>query len=194
MIFVEILLLLASLPGGEDEAEFVRRIRSGDAHAFRDLFDRYHGALYRYLLHRNVDPQVAEDLVQQTFVMVWERRESLREDGSIRGLLFRIALTRALNHFRDTARFTGADPEAVAAGLDPGDPAEARDVRDAINQAVASLPERRRAVFELCVLEGMTYRETAEALEISVKTVENQMVQALRHVRAALAEYRSDTV
>lgn len=191
MIFVDLLLLFASLSDGDGEAEFIRRIRSGDTHAFRDLFDRYHGALYRYLLHRNVHPDVAEDLVQQTFVMVWERRDSLREDGSIRGLVYRIALTRALNHFRDTARFTDTDPESVSIESDTDDPAEARDIRDAIQKAVAALPERRRAVFELCVLEGMTYRETAAALEISIKTVENQMVHALRHVRSALSEYRS---
>jgi RNA polymerase sigma-70 factor (ECF subfamily) len=68
-----------------------------------------------------------------------------------------------------------------------------RDIRDALDGAVRSLPERRRAVFELCVLEGFTYRETAEALEISIKTVENQMVHALRHVREALAEHRGAT-
>lgn len=193
MIFVELLLLFASLPDAVDDGEFVRRIREGDEHAFRDLFDRYHGALYRYLLHRKVHPDVAEDLVQQTFVMVWERRGTLREDGSLRGLLFRIALTRALNHFRDTARFTDAEPEDVAPGTIPADPAVSRDIRDALDGAVRSLPERRRAVFELCVLEGFTYRETAEALEISVKTVENQMVHALRHVREAMAEHRSET-
>jgi len=79
VIFVELLLLFASLPDADGDC--VRRIREGDEHAFRDLFDRYHGALYRYLLHRNVHPDVAEDLVQQTFVMVWERRDTLREDG-----------------------------------------------------------------------------------------------------------------
>lgn len=190
MLLVELLLLFASLPDGDDEAEFARRIRDGDAHAFRTLFDRHHGALYRYLVHRNVDPDVAEDLVQQAFVTVWERRGTIREDGSLRGLLFRIAMTRALNHFRDTARFTDAEPEAAAGGSAPHDPAVARDVRDALQAAVAALPERRRAVFELCVLEGLTYREAAEALEISVKTVENQMVQALRSVREALSVHR----
>jgi RNA polymerase sigma-70 factor (ECF subfamily) len=193
VLFAELLFLLVSLTDGVDDVEFVRRIRAGDAHAFRDLFDRFHAPLYRYLMHRKVDPEVAEDLVQQTFVMVWERRDTLREDGSLRGLLFRIALTRALNHFRDTARFTDADPEDLASAVEPADPAEARDVRDALRAAVDSLPERRRAVFELCVLEGLTYRETAAALEISVKTVENQMVHALRQVREALAEYRTDS-
>lgn len=191
VIIPELLLLLSALV--PEEVDLAAALRSGDRMAFRAFFDRYHADLLRYLKYRNVPDELAEDLVQQAFVTIWEKRDSLRDDGSVRGLLFRIAYTRALNHFRDTARLErlGDPEETVSADASPEDAAEGRLMRERLKAAVAALPERRRAVFELCMLEGLSYRETAESLEISIKTVENQMAHALRAVREALAVHRS---
>lgn len=169
-------------------------LRAGDRTAFRALFERHHGELLRYLRYRNVPDEQAEDLVQQAFVTVWERRQSLRDDGSVRGLLFRIAYSRALNHFRDTSRLDRAHGDEIA-GVEPGPDlhAESRLIRERLQAAVSALPERRRAVFELCTLEGLSYREASEALDISVKTVENQMAHALRAVRSALSVHREES-
>jgi len=165
-------------------------IKRGDRTAFRGFFDRYHAPLLRYLIHRNVDEEAAEDLVQNAFVHVWEKRAEIRPEGSLKGLLYRIAYTRALNHFRDTARFVNSEPEDVEPSQAHANPAEADEIRARIAEAVASLPERRRAVFELCMLEGFSYRETAETLNVSTKTVENQMGHALKAVRRLLQPLR----
>ncbi|MFT5143097.1 MAG: RNA polymerase sigma-70 factor (ECF subfamily) [Rhodothermales bacterium] len=190
MLFLELLIVLAAALTPGEEREMSDAIRRGDRTAFRRFFEEYHGALLRYLVHRNVAPDAAEDLVQNAFVYVWERREKIREDGSLRGLLYRIAHTRALNLFRDGARFVDATPEAVEPMERSSDPAEGRDIRDQVAAAVAALPEKRRAVFELCMLEGFSYREASEALEISPKTVENHMGMALKTVREKLAGLR----
>ena len=187
-----VLLILASVLSDDDEAALAAAIKAGDRTAFRKFFDRYHAELLRYLRHRKVPEDVAEDLVQNAFVHIWEQRGSIREGGSLRGLLFRIGYTRALNHFRDTARFSAEDPSELGLSAEAqADPAERSEVRAALQAAVEALPERRRAVFELCVLEGMTYREAAEALEISTKTVENHMGYALKAVRERLEAFRS---
>lgn len=186
-------VLFALAVSVQDEAAIAAALRAGDRAAFKVFFERHHADLLRYLSFRNVPEEQADDLVQQAFVAIWERRESLREDGSVRALLYRIAYSRALNHFRDTERFDRPEAqgdEYAADGADPEQSAEARLIRDRIGAAVAGLPERRRAVFELCVLEGFSYREAAETLEISVKTVENQMAHALKAVREALAMHR----
>lgn len=173
-----------------EDIELARRIRQGDHAAFKHFFDRYHGLLFGYLRRRGIDEDTAEDIVQNAFVMIWEKREQLDPARSIRAFLFRIAYTRALNHFRDTAKFdrqAELDRPLIAP---EGSEIDYGAMHQALHAAVAALPERRRAVFELCFLEELTYREAAETLSISIKTVENQMAFALKSIRAALASFR----
>ena len=184
-------LFLALRPTADlDDGALARRIRDGDAAAFKAFFDRHHPALFRYLRRRGVPADVSEDLLQNAFLTLWERRADIDEHRSLRALLFRIAHTRALNHFRDTAKF--ADPEAAPEPADAATPDASADyhlMQDALRKAVDRLPPRRRAVFELCFMEELTYREAAEALGISVKTVEHQMGHALKAVRKEMAAY-----
>jgi len=195
MLFAEGLLLVLCARDGDDldDATLARRIRDGDGEAFRHFFNRYHDGLYRYLRSRKVPPQVAEDLVQKAFVMIWEKRATIDPGKSLRAYLFRIGYTRALNHFRDTAKYSyEADltRESGTVGMD-----NRRDralIRETFDKAVRNLPERRRAVFELCFLHDLTYKETAQAMGISPKTVENQMGHALKALRKALAIFREE--
>ena len=186
---LELALLLAAVeaPGDADLAE---RIRAGDQAAFRRFFDRYHRMLFHFLVRRGVRDAVAEDLVQQAFVRIWEHRSEIDPARSLRAYLFRMAYTRALNHFRDTAKFDeAADTSLHASAKEADQEAAYRLAREALQRAVDELPERRRAVFELCFMEELTYREAAEVLGVSVKTIENQMGHALKAVRQAMAIY-----
>ncbi|MDQ7039897.1 MAG: RNA polymerase sigma-70 factor [Rhodothermus sp.] len=188
-----LLLLLArqGAVGVLDDAALARRIRDGDQQAFRQFFERYYAFLLHYLERMGVSPEVAEDLVQQAFLAIWERRAQIDPNRSLRAFLFRIGHNRALNHFRNTRRLSREElPELKdpAPGADRRTDATLLQAR--LREAIARLPERRRAVFELCFLQELTYREAAEVLGISPKTVENQMAQALRQLRAALADFR----
>jgi RNA polymerase sigma-70 factor (ECF subfamily) len=188
-----LLVLLLALIGDEqlDDSELAHRIRDGDREAFRRFFERHHGLLYGYLRRRNVDPDTCEDLIQNAFVTIWERRAEIDESKSLRAYLFKIAYNRALNHFRDALKFSGAEELATTPSTsDPESSAEYTLMQEALRNVVAQLPEKRRAVFELCFLEELTYREAAEVLGISIKTVENQMAAALRVLRLAFGEYR----
>ncbi len=190
-----VLLLLLARQGAVgvlDDAELARRIREGDRQAFRCFFDRYHAFLLHYLERMGVAPDVAEDLVQQAFLTIWERRAQIDPGRSLRAFLFRIGHNRALNHFRDTRRLSREEelPELKDPGPGADHCTEAALLQVRLREAIARLPERRRAVFELCFLQELTYREAAEVLGISPKTVENQMAQALRQLREALADFR----
>ncbi len=180
-------LLLALHAPDADDARLAGRIRDGDHAAFRLFFERHHDALLAFLRRRHVPDAVADDLVQHAFVKLWEGRARLDPLRSARAYLYRIAYTRALNHFRDTARLEG-DPEAVARTAEP-DAASLALVEDALAAAIAALPEKRRAVFELCFVEGLTHAEAAAALGISPRTVEHQMAHALKALRARLAPF-----
>ncbi len=193
IVAVLLLILAASIAPDVSDSDLARRIRLGDQQAFKAFFDRYHGLLSRYLLRRKVDAAVCEDLVQNAFVHIWEHRAHINPDKSLRAYLFRIGYTRALNHFRDTAKFDKSqqtDDALPASSVGAASElSEYNDVQAALRKAVAQLPERRRAVFELCFIEQLSYKEAAHALGISVKTIENQMGHALKSVRKAMKHF-----
>lgn len=164
------------------------QIRNGDAHAFDELVDSLWAPLCDHLLHVLGSRDLAEDVAQETFVRIWERRERW-EGASARALVFRIARNAATDRQRrDKVRddyASGASFEAARAGS-PEDNAVASEARSRISTAVGALPERRRQVFELVRNCGLSYREVAEALDLSEQTVANHLSLALRDLRAEL--------
>ncbi|KPP98363.1 MAG: ECF-type RNA polymerase sigma 70 factor [Bacteroidetes bacterium HLUCCA01] len=194
MLLTELLVLFAMsasrLP--EDaQRELTALIREGDARAFRTFFDQHHAALLQFLLSKNIRREVAEDLVQQAFLTIWDQRASLDASRSLRSFLFTIAYNRMLNHIRDhKAESVGLAfvPEEV----DEGSPESATITSEAIkamHRRLETMPERRREVFELCYLQELSHKEAAEAMGVSVKTIENHMAIALRELREALRGY-----
>lgn len=179
----------------DEERALAAAIRDGDHAAFRAFFDRHHGPLYGFLRRRGTDPTLAEELVQQAFVALWEARRRIDPARSLRAYLFRTAITRAANAARNRGR-TAPPPPTEPPAADPMPDADAHTaaLREALERAVAALPERRRATFDLCFGAGLSYREAAEVLGVSVKTVEHQMGHALRAVRTALAAFHEDAV
>ena len=186
--FVLISLAL-QLDEERDDATLAKRIKEGDRTAFRQFFDRYHRLLLGYLIKRGMDEENAQDIVQNAFIKIWESREHIDPSKSLKAFLFKIGYTRALNHFRDTAKFDAeADLSNRVSTDDSQHMAAFNQVNAYLMRVIQSMPERRRAVFELCFLEELTYREAAETLQVSVKTIENHMGHALKTVRAAMSK------
>lgn len=183
------LALLFAMQRAVDLRELAKRIRAGDHSAFRQFFDSTHADLLRTLKRRGLDAALAEDVVQQAFVWIWEHRDRLDPGQSIRGLLFRIGLTRSLNARRDAGRTDPLPDLPLPDTSSKGDAAALGELRDALANAVADLPERRREVFTLCFMDGLTHKDAAAALDISPKTVEHQMGHALKALRQALAPF-----
>lgn len=191
-----VVLLASAGREREPEADARRqavRIRDGDSGAFRVFFDATHADLLRALRRRGLDPDAAEDVAQKAYVWLWEHRDRIDETQSLRGLLFRIGLTRGLNHLRDNGR-TESLPDFELEGEREGDPAALADLRRALAEAVATLPERRRETFTLCFTDGLTHREAAEVMDVSPRTVEHQMAHALKAIRAHLAPFLDESV
>lgn len=176
---------------GADE-ELVRRARESDDAAFRLLFERYQPVLFRSMLASVGDRDEAHEIVQETFVRVWDHRSSLRPDLPFLGYLLRIAR----NLLRDAAKRSAVRvkyaPEiplsTPSAGDDPERTLRATMLAEALTEVVQNaLPDRCREVFLLSRMEGWSNDEIARTLGISVKTVENQMTKALKIVRRELA-------
>jgi RNA polymerase sigma-70 factor (ECF subfamily) len=173
------------------------RLAAGDDSAFDTIFRTWYAPLVRvatWLLH---DGSLAEEVAQDVLLEVWRRRETLAFEQEPRRYLMRATRNRALNHVRHqavAARAAARDDrdEGVAAAA----PAlvDARELEAAIVQAVATLPPRCRAVFELSRRHNLSYAQIAEALDIAPKTVENQMGKALRLLRVSLAPWLPGSV
>lgn len=192
MVFWLILMMATGDSSAMNDSQLATLIRDGDHKAFEVFFNRHHESLYYMLLGRGVNPETADDIIQRAFIKIWEKRSQIDPDKSLRAYLFRIGYTRALNHFRDMSKFDpdGLEDKTIESSQNTENEAEMTLLLQTVHKAVSKLPEKRRAVFELCFMQGMSYKEAAEALEVSVKTVENQMGHAFKQIRKELAEYR----
>ena len=166
-----------------DDEELTRAINSSDRAAFKQLCKRYYDPLYRFLWRKTRNHDSAQDLVQELFMNVWNRRARLDEKLSIKAYLYRAANNLAINHLRKKvlrqAHFVDNLDHAPAGHSD-----EERELQECLDEALQYLPEAQRTVFVLNRFEGLKYDEIAETLQISIKTVESRMSQALKHLRA----------
>ena len=189
---INLLLIQLALntPENEELRELALSIKEGNRGAFKLFFDAHHRPLVMFLMKRGLSEQSADDIIQQAFLLIWEQRKNIDPEKSLKSYLFRIAYTRMLNHFRDQRKFSDSDiPEETTDTEEPVDGKAHRELAKAIEKSIAALPEKRQEVFRLCYLQEFTYKETAEIMNVSVKTVENHMSLALKELRAALSGF-----
>lgn len=177
------------------DIEILDILKSNPNVALRSLYRSY----YRYvcsIVYKMIgDGAVAEDISQEVFVEVWKRRETLDVNTSLKGYLRKVAVNKTLNHIR--SKKMDFEQEDAILQLPSTENStqkilEAEDLQKAINIAVDNLPERCRIIFGLSRYEEKTYREISEQLEISTKTVENQISKALKLVRKAVIDYQNE--
>lgn len=172
-------------------ADWARRVAAGDRAALGELFDATYPALLATARRYTDDSAAAEDAVQETFVGLWQGRDRIDPDRSLRALLTVSVRNRLFNHARDTGR-----RRDIHAGLPETDAPEMPDALAAaallgerIRGWIGELPPRRREAFWLSRADGLSYAEIATATGTSVRTVENHVGAALRHLRDRLARH-----
>lgn len=187
MLLVDLVLLVAvAADYFENEAELYEAIKNGNEKAFENFFNSHYDALFIFLRNRNIRRETAEDLIQKAFLYIWENRKKIKPDLSLKSYLYRIAYTRMLNHINQNRDHLDIENHVNGTNKTPHDAAEYNDLYSAFKEAISNMPERRRTVFESCFIEDLTYKETAELLSISVKTVENHMALAFKDLRKEL--------
>jgi RNA polymerase sigma-70 factor (ECF subfamily) len=178
------------------DRELLERLRKGDTTAFDAIFRTWYGPLVGTAERMLRDRAVAEELVQDVLLELWRRRESLAAEGSPQAYLFQATRNRVLNHLRHLKIEQRSEPELQTDSASaPHADAEVtqEELSVAVQDAVRSLPDRCREVFELSRVHGLKYAEIAAQLGISVKTVEAQMGKALRTLRERLAPWLPDS-
>lgn len=174
----------------ERDEQWARQIRAGDCRAFEALFREYYEPLCGFAQSQLQDPEAAEDLVQDLLLDLWRRRRQLRPRQSLRAYLFgavRNQCIKRIKHRQVRRRWEREEKQKTPPrGADPEEGFRYRELRRAMQEGVAELPERRRQVYVLSRQHGLTYKEIAAAMDISPKTVESQMVKALKFLRERL--------
>jgi RNA polymerase sigma-70 factor (ECF subfamily) len=168
---------------------FFLRIQAGEQEAFKLAFDVYYRHLVLYAHRFLGDMDLSENIVQNVFVTLWEKRAALQIE-SIKAYLIVSVRNQCHNEIKHQkvvrdyeARFANAENETIPDFPDP-------EIMAKINKAINELLEQRRRIFTMNRVDGMRYKEIAEALNISPKTVEVQIGKALKCLRESLASLR----
>lgn len=187
-----------------DDRELVRRVARGDERAFGKLYNAHNVSLYNYVLRLVHDPAVAENLLQEVFVAVWQGASGFRGGAQVRTWLFRIAHHQAVSCLRrERAGISIAGAGGAAVGWPDRDTADGPDGAvpggaeveaaawsawraDQIHAALRQLAPNHRAVIELVFFHELSYAEVAEVLDCPVGTVKSRMSWARRHLADAL--------
>jgi RNA polymerase sigma-70 factor (ECF subfamily) len=170
-------------------------LKADDLTAFEMLFRAYYQPLCNYAYTFLQDRDEAEEIVQSTFLSIWEKRETLAIHTGVRPYLYamvRNACLNAIKHAKIKQRH--ADHHLAVAERSSESASHsvvADELETRILQAMEALPEQCRLVFKLSRFEELKYQEIANQLNISIKTVENQMGKALRIMREHLRDYLS---
>jgi RNA polymerase sigma-70 factor (ECF subfamily) len=176
----------------EPDTTLVSRIKSGDQFAVKELFRRYYSSLCRFTYKFIYSKEDVEDIVEGIFEKLWINRDKLDPSQPIKGYLFKSVRNQALDFLKNrknrNARL-GDEEYARESDQDPMKDLCDKDLAIAIQKAIERLPKKCRIVFTLNRQDGLTYSEIASVLEISEKTVENQIIRALKHLRKDLREY-----
>lgn len=176
--------------GAPSDEDLVERVREGDADAFDALVTRHMERAFRIARRLLGHHEDAEDLVQDSFLLLLEKIDTFETGRSFVPWFNRIVVNRGLN-VRESRklRSTDAIPDSVANdGLSPERYAEQSDVRERVTAALEELPERQRTIVQLFELEGFSGVEIAEMLDISAGTVRWHLHEARRTLRGTLAQ------
>lgn len=175
-----------------EEKIWMKKIQSGDAKAFEMLFHQYYGHLCLFATKILNNDAAAEEVVQEFFVKLWEKKEQLSIETSVKNYLFRAVKNQCLNYIKHNfvkENYIKTKENENQLEIDFEENYVEVDLARKIKESIDSLPEKRREIFRLSREEGLKYREIAQKLNISIKTVEAQMGLAIKNLREKLKDY-----
>jgi RNA polymerase sigma-70 factor (family 1) len=168
----------------------VIRLRDNNKDAFKLLYNRYSKKLYYFSLRYLGNSEEAEELVQSVFVSIWENRQSLDETLSVKNYIYRSAVNYIYNYIKKKAiRARFVESELQKGELQSNntyDQIVFHDLERLISSIVETLPSQQQKIFQLSRFEGLSHEEIAKNLDLSVRTVENQIFRALKVIRTKL--------
>jgi len=172
------------------EVQLFNKIKQGDKKSFEELFSLYYDSLcnFAYLFVR--DSQVAEEAVSDVFVNIWRKKEQISIELNLKSYLYKSTKNAVISYTRKRKlNIVNIDDYKDSSGIETPETLLLKTEKtEHFNKVLMTLPKKAGLVFRMHKVDGMKYREIAEVLGISEKTVENHMGNSLRHLRKLAAE------
>ena len=176
------------------DSQIFEAIKTDDMGAYERVFREYYRPMTAYAFRFLGNLADSESIVQDVFLRLWQKRKEIMITSSLQNYLFRSVKNHCINYIEHEKIKTGYQNLVIRNEADRSEYSEfflEFGLMTKIETAIASLPEKRQEIFRLAREDGLKYREIADRLNISVKTVETQMTLALKQLRESLKEYKN---
>jgi RNA polymerase sigma-70 factor (family 1) len=182
---------MSELPKTNDEM-LVLRLRKNDMAAFDTLFKKYNKQLFNFSWSLLKSGEDSEEIVQEVFCRIWEKRNDIDSSKSFKSFLFKISYNLIIDQLRlklqDQHYRKYIEDYFQTNAFRIEDKTDYNTIKKEIDSAVDELPGKRKQIFQLSRVTGLSNKEIAEKLDISPKTVENQITLALKHIKTKLGK------
>jgi len=174
---------------------YIRELQKGSHKAFNAIYDMYADKLYGFALAHTKSPQMSEDIVQETFLKLWNNRKSISENGSLQSLMFTILKNKMIDTFRSQINKVEFEiyVEYIEDVSTSNNEIEQKlfydDFLKALRLSKKLLSERQLEIFELSREKGNSIEEIACRLQLSEQTVKNQLTTSLKKIRSQILKY-----
>jgi len=178
-------------PSYEKEDLLIRDLKNGEEDAYSYLVESYHHKLCVYACNLIHDDSAAEDIVQNVFVTIWKKRQKLKDDFSIKNFLYRSVHNEFIDQYRKNRSVLTLQKkyiDALESIIEENQDFHLEKMMKSVEDAIEGLPPKCKMIFVLSKKEGLTNLEISEHLNISIKTVENQITKAFNDLRGKLGE------
>ncbi|WP_170846829.1 RNA polymerase sigma-70 factor [Sunxiuqinia elliptica] len=174
------------------EKELLVKLNRGDVEAFNRLFRSFYKPLYFYVFRITGESEASKDILQDVFSQLWKERNNLPIRYSLNGYLYRMARNKSLNYIQQKKREDLRNKDyrnALLHSIDSENQADRKELLRLVDQQVSEFPSRQKQVFLLSRQQGLTHREIAEHLNLSLKTVESLIYRSLRRLKNNLKNF-----
>ena len=169
---------------------YIQGLKNGEYSSFDALFKKYAESLFAFVVSITKNSFIAEEITQEVFSKVWEKRDRIEEHYSFKSFLFSITYNETVSYLRkqksEKNKIESFTSISSFSSNETEYEVEFKNLESIANKVIDELPDKRKQIFKMSREQGLTNKEIAEALQISVKTVENQMTSALKVLRQKL--------
>ncbi|MEO7214929.1 sigma-70 family RNA polymerase sigma factor [Mucilaginibacter sp.] len=181
-----------------NEHLLLSQLREGDQRAFNYFYERHSLVIYRKLKKMVRVDTLADELMQDVFVRLWDKRHLIDPEKPLKAYLFLIAQNIVYDFYRKVSREGRLQSEITASFVEAYDHSEEtlflKETQELLEKAVDNLPAQQQLVFRLCKFEGKTYEQVSEELNISTSTINGHIVRATKSVKAFMLNYNNVAV
>lgn len=177
------------------EYELLSRLRKGEMESFREVYNLYRKKVYLYAYKIAKSEDIAEDISQEVFIRIWEKREQINLEMNFEAYIKKITLNHVLNHLKKVSRERQLQEQVflyidqIRNGTEEG--IYEKELIRVYHEAIEELPPQKKIIYKLSRNEELTHDEIAAKLNISKNTVKNHMVEATKFIRSSVNRHGS---